>query len=268
MDTTLTMDATDQLARLAARDASPARARAADLDVSALRLTEPARVPVSHPVAVETDHVASETPSPGRRPMRAFIRFVLAVFIGVAGTLAWQAYGDEAREMVAVWVPQLGWLAPSPTASASPPADQASASAAQAAADQTASVQEATPAPASAPEAGAANVQAALPPEFAQQIETMARDLATARQGLEQLTAGQDQMARNIAKLQATEQDILHKLTPPARPAAAAAPRPAPPQGGPQLSSVPRRAPPLQTSPQLQSAPLPPPQRSTTVPPR
>src|SRR5438105_2804364 len=46
----------------------------------------------------------------GRRISRSFTRFVIAVIIGVSGTLAWQAYGDVAREMAAARAPALGWL--------------------------------------------------------------------------------------------------------------------------------------------------------------
>jgi hypothetical protein len=43
----------------------------------------------------------------------AFVRFLIAFFIGVAATLGWQSYGSLARETVAGWSPHLGWLAPS-----------------------------------------------------------------------------------------------------------------------------------------------------------
>jgi hypothetical protein len=42
----------------------------------------------------------------------AFARFLMIFFIGVAATLAWQSYGDGARETMASWSPHLGWLAP------------------------------------------------------------------------------------------------------------------------------------------------------------
>lgn len=250
MDTILTLDHGDPRAHEAPPDASPPRTRAADLDFSAVRLTEPARLPTSPPTAVETEHVMIEEPR-RRRPMRAFMRFVVTVALGVGGTLAWQSYGDAGRLMVATLVPQLAWIAPAP--SASPPM-----AAEPTVLDQTAALQ-GTPVGATA---GEAALPVSLPPEVMQQFETMARDLAAARQGLQQLTTNQDQLAQNIAKLQATEQDILHKLTPPARPAVAAAPRPPQPPGGPQLSSVPRPAgQPLQTAP-VSSTPLPPPQRA------
>jgi hypothetical protein len=53
----------------------------------------------------------SDRPSIGRRLTRSLVRFCLAVFIGVGGTLAWQYYGGE---MVRAWAPSLGWLFPAP----------------------------------------------------------------------------------------------------------------------------------------------------------
>jgi hypothetical protein len=62
----------------------------------------------------------------------AFARYLIAFFIGVAAILAWQSYGGVAREVIARWSPQLGWLAPpaapvvqtAPTASAVASPDQ------------------------------------------------------------------------------------------------------------------------------------------------
>ena len=60
----------------------------------------------------------------------------------------------------------------------------------------------------------------------------MAREVAALRQSVQQLTAGQDQMSRTIAKLQASEDDLRAKLAaaapPPARKPAAKPPQPAP----------------------------------------
>ena len=44
-----------------------------------------------------------------RRASRSFIRYLVAICVGVAGTLAWQSYGDEARQTIATTVPELGW---------------------------------------------------------------------------------------------------------------------------------------------------------------
>ena len=50
----------------------------------------------------------SKQPSVRGRAARSLIIFCM----GVATTLAWQSYGDEVREMIAISYPQLGWLAP------------------------------------------------------------------------------------------------------------------------------------------------------------
>ena len=137
-------------------------------------------------------------PSLAKRASRGLVRFVLVFCIGVAATLAWQLYGDAAGAMIANSSPQLGWLAP-----------------------QTAAV---VP---TAPEA-VAPTAAALP-----DLKQLVLGLASVHQSIDQLAAqraaDQRQMAGDIAKLQADEQEILHKLsaTPP-RPAAAPAHKPAP----------------------------------------
>jgi hypothetical protein len=71
-----------------------------------------------------------------------------------------------------------------------------------------------------------------------QQLKAMSLGLAAVRQSVEQLAAAQQQMTDEIAKLQATEQEILDKVSGPARPAAAPAPArksapPAPSSQGP-----------------------------------
>jgi hypothetical protein len=135
-------------------------------------------------------------PAPRRRPGRLLIAFCM----GIAATLAWQSYGDAAREIIANSSPQLSWLAP------------------QAAIAQTAG-------------ATAEAATAALDP---QELKTMSLGLAAVRQRVDQLAAqiaaGQEQMTRDFTmKLQAAEQDILGKVSaPPPQPAAAPPRRPAP----------------------------------------
>jgi len=125
------------------------------------------------------------------------MRFLIAICVGVAATLAWQSYGDAARQIIANSYPQLAWLAP------------------EAAVAQTA--------PATI-----------LPPNTSsdqQQLKAMSLDLAVLRQRVDQIAAGQDRITRDItAKLQAAEQDILDKISAPVpQPAAAPARKPAPP---------------------------------------
>ena len=141
--------------------------------------------------------------------MRALFRFLLAVGIGIGGTLAWQAFGDMAREMAAAAYPQqLGWLIP-PTAS-------------------TSSVAAAAPAPAAT--VGSA-VPVATPDQ--QQLAAVSLNLADVRQSIDalaaQLASTQQQMTGEIARLQASEQDILAKLSaPPPRSVPAPAHKPTP----------------------------------------
>lgn len=148
----------------------------------------------------------------GRRALRRLVRFVFTLGVGIGGTLAWQAYGDAAKQMMAGAYPaQLGWLAP------------------QAATDAVA-----TP---SAP-ATLASAPPAAPAADQQQLNSLSLNLAAVRQSVEQLAtqvaSAQQQMSGDIARLQASEQDILTKIATPApRPAPVAVRKPAPPPQAP-----------------------------------
>jgi len=144
------------------------------------------------PAAV--NQVPGLRPSIGGRAVRAFIGFLLAVCIGVAG-IVWQAYGDAAKQMIAKWTPQLVATSPPPLENTglpeqpNPPAVQANAA-------------KAAPPP-SAPLAQTAAegvAPAAAAPESAVLLESMARELASARQEIDQLKASQEQMSRELAK--------------------------------------------------------------------
>ncbi len=69
------------------------------------------RRPVSihsvRPASSREDRAANDRPSIGRSLRRALFRFLLAVFIGVSGTLGWQSYGEQ---MLAVNAPTLAWM--------------------------------------------------------------------------------------------------------------------------------------------------------------
>jgi hypothetical protein len=157
--------------------------------------------------------VAEEPPPPPRRPLgrralRRFLRVMITLGVGVVGTLAWQTFGDDARQMMAMGYPdQLGWIAPqaAPTAPATPSAPAPLASAAP-----------------------------AVPSSDQQQLNSLSLNLAAVRQSVEQLAtqvaSAQQQMSGDIARLQASEQDILNKIAaPPPRPAPVAARKPPPP---------------------------------------
>src|SRR3984893_101834 len=185
--------------------------------------------------AVRDIRVIGERPSIGRKAVRAFTGFLLLACIGVAA-IAWQSYGDAAKQIIARWAPQLVLTSSPPLESPglheqpSPPTIQASAqaSAAKAAPPQPAPLAQ------TAPE-GVAPTAAALSPESAPLLQSMAGDLATAGQEIKQLKASiellkasiellkasHEQMSRDIAK--ASEQNLRPKISAPA-PRSAAAP--------------------------------------------
>ena len=145
----------------------------------------------------QDDHLPSGRPSIVRRMLRSIARFSIVVLIGVGATLAWQSYGDEAREMLSTQFPSLGWLSVSTTTLTL---------------DGQHSAQNEVPATAAVPQTAAPATAAATTPEFTQ-LEPMARDLAAMRRSLEQLAVKQEQMAQNIATVQALEQEIKKKMS-------------------------------------------------------
>jgi hypothetical protein len=101
--------------------------------------------------------------------------------------------------MIASASPQFGWLAP-----------------------------QAAPVARTAPDVIAPTAPAAPSPDQ-QQLNAMSLGLAAVRQSVDQLAAGQEQMTRDITKLQTVAQGILDKISAPSlRPAGATARKPAP----------------------------------------
>jgi hypothetical protein len=139
-----------------------------------------------HASSVEEAQVATERPLNGRRMFR-FTRFSLAVLIGVGATLGWQSYGDEAREIIIEQVPTLASLL-GVSKMKSP-------------------------------------VVATTSPELVQQLIPVTFSLDVMRRSVDQLAAKQEQMAQNIAALQAVDEDVRQKVSsPPPSPTQQAAP--------------------------------------------
>src|SRR6266436_9103887 len=174
---------------------------------------------------LKKDRFPNGRSSLGKRALLALVRFLIMFCIGVAATLAWQSYGDAARERIASSYPQLGRLAP-----------------------------QAAPIARSAPDTIGLAAQAAPSPDQ-QRLNAMSLDLDAVRQNIDritttqeqitrrvdQLTAGEEQMTREITEIQAVEQSILYKNSePPPRPTSAAAPTPVP---RPASASAPRPVP-------------------------
>lgn len=171
-----------------------AKLRAVDLDLNKGRLSR-------------------KRPPLRKRAARALARFLFTFCIGIAATLAWQSYGDAAREIIANSSPQLGWLAPQ----ALPLAQTTRSMAAPA----TSSLD-------------------------SQQLNAMTLGLAAVRNSVDQLAAQcvavQQQMTGDIARLHAAEQDIMQRISAPVpRPAAAPARKPVPVTLSPSSNAPPVR---------------------------
>jgi len=154
-----------------------------------------------------------------RPPSRGFAGYLLAICIAVAATVAWQTYGQpakqmiatsapkigwspEAKQMIANWVQQLGWTKQSGGAESTPPT--------------VANLSKTPPAPPPDPQ----QLQQ-IEEHIAALQQAVARQLGDVRVTVQQLTSGQDQMAGQITKLQAADEEILAKIPtpPPKRPA-------------------------------------------------
>jgi hypothetical protein len=137
-----------------------------------------------------------------RRRSRGFARFLLAICLGIAVTLAWQSYGDASKQIIATTAPELGW---------SPEAKQMIASSIQwlgwtktSPGLETNAVQTVAP--------KASSLESA-------QMQQMAQGLVALREMVQQLTGRQDQTTREIAKLESAMEILMDKpQQPPAAP--------------------------------------------------
>ena len=155
--------------------------------------------------------LAIENEMKGRGSRGGFVRYLVAICIGVAATLAWQSYGDATKQVIATKAPELGW---SPEAKqmiatwtlgwTKPPVVESKA----------------------APVAQTAPIATSLDPE---KVRQMAQNLAEVRETVQELAAGQNQVTREIDKLESAVVEILMKMPePPPQPPAAPARKPTP----------------------------------------
>lgn len=202
------------LLRAAARHHSEAGPRAAS-DSS----TPVPMVDATFRATVVNDDVRARRSSFGRQAIRVIAAIVVATGLG----LGWQLFGYAAKSAVGHWLPQLALITSLPLDKlglgpvSTPSDDPANATPEPAAAPAQSTAEN------DAPESAAPNA-AALPSDAAQQLQSMARDLANANQEVEtlkasiaELKASQQQMARDLAKI--SEQNAKAKI-------AAAAPHP------------------------------------------
>src|SRR5258706_2803170 len=141
--------------------------------------------------------VPGNRPPLGGRAVRGFTGLMLAAGVCVAAIVWQSSYGDAVKQIIARWAPQFIATTSLPLENPGLPA-QPSPLAVQAVAAETVAPQPA-PLAQTVPEDVVPTV-AALSPELTQLLESMARDLATVGQRIEQLKASQEQMARDSAR--------------------------------------------------------------------
>lgn len=186
---------------------------------------------------------------------RGLTVFVLALFSALAGAV-WKHHGAAATQTLAD-------LVPLPGVSASPEAETPAEPAAQAAPEQQAM----TPQPAEAPAA-----IAALPPEAEQPIQSMARDITTMGEQIEQLKATIETLKAN-QQAAAAPPPVVRAPAPPPKPKVSALPqRPAPaahpprPTYPPAMQAAATPPPPAPASAYPPPQPYPAPPQATTQP--
>ena len=185
-------------------------------------------------------------PSRGRPALRGLMGLLLTAGICTAA-FAWQSHGETIRPMISQWVPQLAAASRSETLELG---DQQSPPAVQMAAADAAVSQLPPSAQTAAQEAAAAPITA----EQTQLLQTMARDLASVQQEIEQLKARQAELANESARtaeqVKANQEQMARVIAnasePNLRPktsAAAAAAAARPSANSPRLAAAPARRP-------------------------
>jgi hypothetical protein len=197
-------EALSKLARQAARQSPDRRGRVLVSHFFAAK-SVPTVDPTMRSVGGNNEQVSSVLKSLGGRTARTLPRILLIAGLGAAATLS----------LLSSWPPQ------SRESSVQPVVADARNGPATAEQESQATVhaivEEATPQPSAAAHTTSDTmVSAATPapsPTMIEQLQAMADDVASLRQRVEQLTAGQEQLGRTIAKLQAAERDARRRRT-------------------------------------------------------
>jgi hypothetical protein len=245
-------EADDALAAGADERLAHAYRQIADADVQLARLTE-------HLSRMEHDDVPLRTPSRGGSALRGLIGLLSAACIIVAAFVSQSSYGDAAKLVISQWVPPLISPQWSPSEKSALPV-QPSSSAVRAAMAEAAAPQE------TASVRTTAQDVAPAPVDVTQMMHEMFRVLANVQQSIEQLKAGQEQLAGDNAKLveqlRASQEQMTRLIAKTSEPSPA--PKVSAPSLAPKASApLPRPSPagkPVWTrsSPQARAQPKPP----------
>ena len=175
-------------------------------------------------IAPDLDHEASEREAVydrlvaienamKKRGSRGSGRYLVAILIGVAATLAWQSYGESAKQIIVTRAQELGW---------SPESKQMIASSIQWIGWTK---------PPAGPEKQAspfAQTEPTTPSFAAGQVQQMSQILTALRQIVEQLAGSQDQTAREIRRLESAVAEISAKIPESPQPSIAPTPKSVP----------------------------------------
>jgi hypothetical protein len=186
-------EAEDALAARADERLAHAYEQIAEADEQLTRLTEHLSK-MEHDDIRHAPPISRPKPSRGGTALRGLIGLVSAACVIAAAFVSQSSYGDAAKLVIDRWAPHLvspQWV----TAEKSALPGQPSPSAVQV------TTAEAAPAQATASVRTTAQEVAPAPPEVTQLLQQMTRVLANVEQGVEQLKAGQEQMASDNAKV-------------------------------------------------------------------
>ena len=191
--------------------------------------------PVVRAADLKKDRFPNGRSSLGKRALLALVRFLIMFCIGVAATLAWQSYGDAARERIASSYPQLGWLAPQAARIArSGPDTIGLAAQAAPSPDQHAMLLDLDAVRQSIDRI--ANNMATSQEQITRSVDRIAASVAASQEritrSVDQLGVSQEWLTREITKLEEIEQSSRYRnsepLPPSPRPASVSAPKPVP----------------------------------------
>jgi hypothetical protein len=160
-----------------------------------------------------SEEVSRNRPSVAKRLFRTGVYgFIITVFVGAA--FVWQSSDGTTKDMAKRWVNSLVWSSPLLPNNLPPKSDVAT-DAVSTTSDQPPSGTTVILPTASASQPTPTSTATEASPDLKKQLEAMASDLAIVRRIVEQVAARQDQMARDIATLQADEQDVRQKISAP-----------------------------------------------------
>jgi hypothetical protein len=189
----------------------------------------PSIVPRDENAQIGTEELASNKASLGKRVAGAIVG---SIIIAIVVTFAWQGSSIYSKK--------------------SKPSSDLAVSISPQLSDQTTPVPQQAPTP----------VVAEMPPELLQQLQNIVSDLAVLRRTIEEMASKQDQTSRDIASIQAAEQNLSKQISPLARanPVRAVAQRNAP---NLPHSQTPKQSPAAAPAPPPERPPLPVPAASS-----